>query len=227
MLRSKYGWALYLSGRFDEAQKVWISILRDEPIHGPALTYLGQLAFKKQQYQLAYDYYRKSLSVPEDSPFAISNNEQIRASTLHRFALAANKIKKTGEAINALKLAVDYTPSDATIQFELGNTYIGLQQFEQALPHVEIANALQSNTPRILAALGYIWFKLDDNQKAIGFLEQAVKLAPTFALAWYHLGNAQVEQGDVSAAKESFVAAVQLQPTFKPAKDALMMLEGR
>ena len=227
MLRSKYGWALYLSGRFDEAQKVWISILRDEPIHGPALTYLGQLAFKKQQYQLAYDYYRKSLSVPEDSPFAISNNEQIRASTLHRFALAANKIKKTGEAINALKLAVDYTPSDATIQFELGNTYIGLQQFEQALPHVEIANALQSNTPRILAALGYIWFKLDDNQKAIGFLEQAVKLAPTFALAWYHLGNAQVEQGDVNAAKESFVAAVQLQPTFKPAKDALMMLEGR
>jgi TolA-binding protein len=51
-----------------------------------------------------------------------------------------------------------------------------------------------------------------------------VKLVPTFALAWYHLGNAQLLQGDTNAARESFTMAVQLQPSFTIAKEALSKL---
>jgi Tfp pilus assembly protein PilF len=79
----------------------------------------------------------------------------------------------------------------------------------------------------MLAALGYAWFNLRDPQRARVFLEQSVQLAPTFALAWFHLGNAQVALGDKSSAIESFKVAIQLQPTFNLAKDALSKVEGR
>ncbi len=63
----------------------------------------------------------------------------------------------------------------------------GEQQFNTALNHLEIANALQPNNPRILAALGFSWFKLEEESQSVLFLENAVKLAPTFALGWFHL----------------------------------------
>ena len=227
MTRAKYGWALYLAQRFDEAREIWNAVLVEEPLHGPVLSNLAQLDFVQKNYQQSYGHYTKALSVPEDSPFAISGNVQLRSATLYRFAIVAKQLNKTGEALKALQLAVEYTPSDAQVQFELGNTYIGLKQFTKAFSHIEIANALQPNKPRILAALGYTWFHLGNNQLATDFLEQSVKLAPTFALAWYHLGNVQVVQGDVNGAKESFSMAVQLQPTFTLAKEALSQLEGR
>jgi tetratricopeptide (TPR) repeat protein len=227
MTRSKYGWALYLSERFDEAKRVWLAILKDEPMHGPALTYLGQLALQQKQYAQSYEYYTRALSVPDDSPFDISTHPQMRASIYYRMALSAKGLRKHEEAIDALEAAVALVPSDVNTQFELGNLLITLKKFREALPHLEVANALQPNTPRMLAALGYTWFNLGENQNAKFFLEQAVKLAPTFALAWYHLGNAQLGIGDRNAAADSFTVAVQLQPTFTAAKDALLTLNGR
>ncbi len=227
MTRTKYGWALYLAKRFDEARAVWISILEDEPNHGPAFANLAQLAYNLKQYQNAYSYYKRAFAVPEDSPFSMSQNSTFQAETLYRYSLAATRIGKQHEALVMLEEAVVLAPSNSSIQFELGNLYIGLKKFTEALPHVEIANALQPDNPRILAALGYAWFQINDTNRAIEFLEQAVNLAPTFALAWYHLGNAQVAQGELRAARESFAMAVQLQPTFTLAKEALLKLEGR
>jgi len=227
MTRSKYGWALYLSERYNEAMRVWLSVLEDEPQHGPALTYLGQLALQQKQYANAYDFYTKAFAVPSDSPFDISTNPQMRASMYYRLALAAKGIGKKEEAIRALKEAVLLSPSDVNSQFEIGNLMISLKNFQEALPHLEVANALQPNNPRMLAALGYAWFNLGDNQNAQLFLEQAVQIAPNFALAWYHLGNAQVALGDQNGASDSFTVAIRLQPTFTAAKDALAKLNGR
>jgi tetratricopeptide (TPR) repeat protein len=227
MTRAKYGWALYLAKRFNEARNVWSAVLLEEPLHGPVLTNLAQLEYLHKNYQKAYDYYIQAFSVPEDSPFAISNSKELRSATLYRFALVAKQINRADDAIEALQLAVEYSPSNADAQFELGNTYIGRKNFTEALSQIEIANALRPHDPRILAALGYTWFHLENNQFAIEFLTQSVQKAPTFALAWYHLGNAQIKQGDLQGAKESFSIALRLQPTFTLAKEALLGLEGR
>jgi Tfp pilus assembly protein PilF len=227
MTRTKYGWALYLAQRFGEAQKIWLSILEDEPQHGPALANLAQLAYNQKRYQNSYNYYERAFAVPVDSPFAMSDDPVLQAETLYRFCLAAKQLGKNQVAIELLEEAIALVPSNAIIQFELGNMYLGEKQLEKSVKHLEIANALQPKNPRILAALGYAWFNLRDPQRASEFLEQSVQLAPTFALAWFHLGNAQVELGDKSSAIESFKVAIQLQPTFNLAKDALSKVEGR
>ena len=228
MTRAKYGWALYLSQRFDEARKVWISILEDEPNHGPAFANLAQLELSLKHYDNAYAYFKRAFEVPEDSPFALSQDPTFQSETLYRFSLAAKQaIGKSHEAVSLLEQAILLAPSNPVIQFELANNFIGQKKFEEALPHIEFAHALQPRNPRILAALGYTWFNLNNPQLAIEFFEQSVKLAPTFALAWFHLGTTQELLGDISAARESFEVAVQLQPTFTAAKQALLKLEGR
>jgi len=227
MTRSKYGWALYLSNRFEEAQQVWLGIISDEPQHGPALTYLGQLALQQKQFAQAYDYYTRAFAVPDDSPFDISRHPQMRASMYYRLALASKSVGKKVEAINALEQAVELVPSDDLAQFELGNLLISQKDFSRALLHLEVAHALQPTNPHILAALGYTWFKLGDSQNAQFFLKQAVQIAPKFALGWFHLGNAQRALGDRSGASDSFTVAIQLKPTFTAAKDALSKLNGR
>jgi tetratricopeptide (TPR) repeat protein len=227
MTRTKYGWALYLAERFGEAQRVWLSIVEDEPNHGPALANLAQLAYNLQEFESSYILYKRAFGVPADSPFALSDNTTFQSETLYRYCLAAKKIGKKQEAMELLKKAVAISPSNVAVQFELGNMYLGDKQFEKAAQHIEIANALEPNKPRVLAALGYAWFKLGYASRAGGYLEQSVQLAPKFALAWYHLGNAQALLGDKTAAIESFKVAIQLQPTFTQAKEALSKVQGR
>ncbi|MBT6282513.1 MAG: tetratricopeptide repeat protein [Phycisphaerae bacterium] len=227
MMRTKYGWALYLSQRYSEAQAVWFSILEDEPNHSPAFANLAQLAYQQQQFANSYAYFKKAFDVPDDSPFAMSQDPTFRAETLYRYSLASTKMGRQGHSKKLIEEAIGLVPSNATYQFELGNLLISEQQFKTALNHLEIANALQPNNPRILAALGFSWFKLEDASQSVLFLENAVKLAPTFALGWFHLGNSQVALGDIQSATESFKVAVQLQPTFTVAIEALSKLKGK
>ena len=227
MTRSKYGWALYLSREPDRARAIWLSILEDEPRHGPSLSYLGQLALQRSEFEQSYEYYKRAFDIPEDSPFAISTHPLMRSAMLYRFALSAKGVGNKQEAITALQSAVEMSPSDADIQFELGNMLISQEEYLGALSHIEIANALQPDNPRILAALGYNWFRLGEHQNALVFLQQSIELAPKFAIGWYHLGNAQLAAGDMEAARDCFTIATQLQPTFTAAKEALSKLEGR
>ncbi len=227
MTRTKYGWALYMAGRFEEAKSVWEAILRDEPSHSLSLANIAQLEYNYKNYNASYEYYKRAFEVPVDSPFALSQDVTFQSETLYRFALTTIQVGKTDEAVNLLLQAIELAPSNASSQFELGNLYLGIKQFDKAAQRLEIANALQPNNPRILAALGYTWYQLGESHKAVTFLEQSVQLAPTFALAWFHLGNAQAEIGDKNAAIESFKVAVQLQPTFTLAKEALSKLNGR
>lgn len=227
MARTKYGWALYMARRFDEAKSVWEAILKDEPNHSLSCANLAQLEYSNKNYETSYEYYKRAFGVPMDSPFAMSQDSSFQSETLYRFALASKQLGRQEEAMQILRRAVNLAPSNSTIQFELGNVYLGLKQYGNAVQHLEIANALQPENPRMLAALGYVWYQLGEPTKGVVFLEQSVQLAPTFALAWFHLGNAQAEIGDKNAAIESFKVAVQLQPTFTLAKEALSKLNGR
>jgi len=227
MMRAKYGWALLLENRTDEARKVWRSVLEDEPEHAPVLTNIAQLELNQQNFVQAYDYYRLAFSVPEDSPFALSGQPLQRSIVLTRFAIAAKNIGRIAEAIKALELAVDYTPDNGSIQFTLGNLLLGDKKFREALAYLEVASAFDPDNSRILAAIGYTWFNLGELTVAIDYLERSIKLTPNFALGWYHLGNVQLAQGNKLDAIQSFRVAIQLRPDFVLAQEALRKAEGR
>ena len=226
MTRSKYAWALYLAKQNDLARNVWLSILNDEPMHGPSLTNLAQLELQLGNYQSAYEYYKKSFAIPVDSPFAVSNSKALNSAIQYRFGLAAKRIGKIGEAERAFRSAIELVPLDGEAIFQLGNLYIGQKRFEEALPLLNVAREIKPENSMLLAAIGYTQLHLGDLNGALSSLESSVQLDPKVAISWYHLATAQSASNQINEAKESLKMALQLQPNFQAAEVLLNQLRN-
>lgn len=55
----------------------------------------------------------------------------------------------------------------------------------------------------------------------IFFLEQAIRIAPTFADAYSNMGNTLKEMGDVNGALQCYTRAIQINPAFADAHSNL------
>ena len=121
--------------------------------------------FVQKQYQNAYDFYTRAFRVPEDSPFAISENATIRSAYAISVLLFLpnNSAITQDEAMALLEQACSRNHrAMSQVQFELGNMYHWkCNNLKKHVQHIEIANALQVDKPQVLAALGYTWFHLE------------------------------------------------------------------
>ncbi|MDG2476791.1 MAG: FG-GAP-like repeat-containing protein [Phycisphaerales bacterium] len=220
-IRSQRAWALFLQDQHDEAATEWERILEEEPAYAPSLLNLGQLHAKAGRHELALDYLRRGMAVPRDSAFSGSFEGPYRASWLLKLAAAAKSTGRDDEAIAAYAKAIHLTPNDPIARFQCGNALAGMKRFDEAAIQLEAADMLLPGKPRHLAALGYVMFKLDRLEESQTRLEAAVRGAPNYALAWYHLGNTKIKRGDVSGGRACFTQAVELQPEFRAAREAL------
>ena len=88
---------------------------------------------------------------------------------------------------------------------------------EYALDHaLELARhavALRPDDGGILDTLGWVYVKMDRNQKAVETFERVVKLKPDNALLQYHLGGALVQAGEKERAGDALKAALKLKPS--------------
>ena len=139
---------------------------------------------------------------------------------MSQYGTTAKKEGQIDEAIAAFAEAVRLMPKDATARFQYGNILLGRKRFAEALPHLEAA-ATDSQIARQIVALGFTLIKLGRVDRARTWLLRAVEVEPAFALGWYHLGMAEQEMGNRNAAETAFRTAVELQPQFLRAKQAL------
>jgi tetratricopeptide (TPR) repeat protein len=224
-MRSQQAWAMYLSGRHDEAAAVWEAILAEEPGYAPSLLNLGQLHAKAGRHALALDYFRRGMAVPRDSAFSGSFEGPYRAAWLLKQAASSKAVGDMDEAVRALYQAVVLAPNDPEPRFQYGNAMIGLKRFDQAIPQLEAADVLSPGKPKHLAALGYALAQLRRFEEAEARLNAAVTTAPRFALAWFHLGNVKLQRGDRAGAIACFQQAIELRPDFTAAREALEGME--
>ena len=220
-MRSQRAWAMYLRGRHDEAAAAWEAILVEEPEYAPSLLNLGQLHAKAGRHTPALDYFRRGMAVPRDSAFSGSFEGPYRAAWLLKQAASAKAVGNMDEAVAALYRAVVLAPNDPEPRFQYGNAMLGLKRFEEAITQLEAADLLLPGKPKHLAALGYALFKLGRLEQAESHLEEAVGGAPNYALAWYHLGNTKLGRGDMAGGRACLTRAVELQPSFRAAREAL------
>ncbi len=221
MSRSKLAWAYYLKGQAEKAKTIWSQILIEEPNHGPSMTNLAQLELQLNNNQRAYDLYKKSFLIPDDAPFSLSKNKQLRAAVYYRFAVAAKRLKKAAETERALLNAIKLDGANATYLFELGNLYIGLKSYEKAEPYLVQALEIDGENPMLNTAAGYLRFNQGRHLEAIEYYQKAISIDAKKALTWYHLANAQLAIGQKDDALQSVGIALQLQPNFQAAKQLL------
>ena len=107
---------------------------------------------------------------------------------------------------------------EAAIRQTLGQTYVNLSAYEDALPHYERAVELRPSNARALNNLGVTYLNTGKYEQAASSFERA--LAETGQMhfrAWYNLGVARMNMGEGEAACDAVERALQINPNYEAA----------
>jgi tetratricopeptide (TPR) repeat protein len=101
----------------------------------------------------------------------------------------------------------------------------GAHDLDLALRYIERAHKISPRDPRIADTMGWIYFKLERYEKALGPLKEAAENLATDPSVRYHYGLALLKTGDRGNAKKNLKAALQLSETFPGAEEAKRRLK--
>jgi Flp pilus assembly protein TadD len=118
---------------------------------------------------------------------------------------------KLDEAIEHFRRTVDLAPQVALHHANLGEMYRLAGRLDEAAASSSQALVLDPEFPEPLNNLARIAITRGD-PKGLDYCREAIALKPTFADAYNNLGNILKELGDLEAARQAFVRAIELNP---------------
>ncbi len=161
----------------------------------------------------------------------IRKRDLVRGTT--QYAELYMRDKKFAEAERVIAEGLKAKPDTQPLVYALGYLYQNTQQWDNAFEHFERRLKTHPDDAGALFQIGrtgaFSGQRLDRAEQA---LSAYLKLAPTgkdlpqpFA-AHFRLGQVLERKGDKARAKAEYQTAVQLNPQFKPAQDALKKIGG-
>lgn len=130
------------------------------------------------RYQEAYDVLDKALAANADN-----------TDLLYDHAMAAEKIDRIDVLEKSLRHLIELRPDNAHAHNALGYTLADRnQRLPEALALITKAIDLSPDDPQIIDSLGWIYYRMGENDKAIEQLRRAYKLKPDVEVA-AHLGE--------------------------------------
>ena len=99
----------------------------------------------------------------------------------------------------------------------LGNSYIHIKLFDQAIADYTMAIQLNSNLIEAYNNRAVAWEKKGDNYQAIADYTMAIELNPNYAKVYYNRGGTWEKKGDFDQAIADFTKAIKLNPNFSEA----------
>ena len=130
-------------------------------------------------------------------------------------------------ALEKFSRAVCLNPSqeDLTrILIYMGTCHNSLNEYKEALVHLEKAKRTVSNVKEVYSTLGFSYFQLKDYDKSIENLSRAVEIDPSSAIDYVSLGSNYREKGDFNMAIAMYEKALTLDPNMTAARDNLEKL---
>lgn len=108
--------------------------------------------------------------------------------------------------------AIQTTPHDPGLHYELGGLYLANHDTQAALLAYQQALALAPNHPQILLQLGNTESAAQRFAQAAEYFKQCIHIQPENAAAHYNLGNAYIALGDANQAVMHFKQSLKYQP---------------
>lgn len=108
-----------------------------------------------------------------------------------------------------------------------GLDFLKAKKLDEAIEALEEATKMSPSDYRAFNYLGIAYAQKGKHNLAIGALQSASHLRPEIASIRYNLGLAYQADGLVDMAKHEFEQAIQLDPSYQKAADALNILEGK
>jgi len=128
--------------------------------------------------ELSEKYFRKSIAAKKGS-------RDITLSTAHnRLGIALRKQGKWREAIEEYMVAVDVSPHDENIRFNMAMAYMEGKEYHRALMHlrkaVEINPEFYAGNAFVSYSIGTLYQKLDKTTKALEFFRHVQEISPGY-----------------------------------------------
>lgn len=130
------------------------------------------------------------------------------------------------EALQHLKIATEIDPKYADAFYNVGLVYREQNSFDEALEFFSKAAKLAPRDYKHFLQMGVVYNAQGKYKDAITALNRANEEKPGSADVIYQIGIAAEKSGDKDGARELYTTAVNYDPNFKEAKDALAKLGG-
>jgi tetratricopeptide (TPR) repeat protein len=150
------------------------------------------------------------------------------ASTYLKKARQKNSAVDFEEAVNWLNKALEVNPSFGAGYFLLGQTYKfykGADHADKALTNYEMAAKLNPNNASIYFQIGDLYYSIKgNNDAAIKYLKDSVRLDPGLAGAYWELGAVYADIGNDSEATKYYLEAIRADDKYEDAYIGLISL---
>ena len=166
-------------GRLDVARSELHALPATTPAQQTEITLAeAQMLRDADQNQAAYDFLGTAVEKSPDNP-----------DLLYDYGMTAEKLGRTDVLENAMRSVIRVRPDSAQAYNALGYTLADRnERLDEARTLIEKANALSPDDASILDSLGWVQYRLGENDQALASLQRAYKLRDDPEIA-VHLGE--------------------------------------
>ena len=188
--------------QFDEAIKVFGSMLEKDPAAYPIRLYLGIAFEEKGQLDAAYAEFSK---IPRDSSSYID--------AIGHSAFILKEQNKPDQAVEALRAAISDNPRQLELYMNLSSLFESLDRDDDGLSLLFEAEKQFESDPRLHFRIGVLYDKLGKRPESIERMKKVISLNPKDAQALNFLGYTYAEMGiNLEEALTYLNKAVELRP---------------
>ena len=211
-----YAIELHKKGKIEEALSLYLKLHIDQNENTKLLFYIGNAYLQTKKFDLAIDYYKKTIS-SDQNHFNAYNNLGGTLLTLGRYK----------EAIEILKKTIKIKPDFSDAYSNLASCYHNLKQYEDSILNYNKAIKLNPKNFAAYNNLGSTYKEINQNENAINNFNIAKKINPDYYIAYNNLGNHFQEIKLYEDAIKNYKKVVELKPDFKFAIGKLMHAKMR
>ena len=154
---------------------------------------------------------------------AVENDPDLVDAWINLGQLHAQKNSKMARVFFDNALQVD--PNNITALHAKAAYLHETNQLQEAIATYRQLNITDPTYEEGFFNTGIIYLEMDSLKRAYQHFDLAAKSSPTYIMAYYYRGLVQEQQGNVEAAKKDYQQALNLNPGFDRAKEALAGME--
>lgn len=194
---------LHKQGYLDQAETLYLQLLKSIPRNVDALQYLGMLNGQRGNIDKAIQYFQETLAIAPQHFAALSN-----------LGTALLDLKRFEEALALFDRAISVRPDMARIWLNRGSALHGLERTDEACQSYRRALEIQPDYVDAHIALAAISRGLGQLEEAAAGFSRALELQPDYAELHANLASTLRDLGKLDDAVASYRRALSLKPDF-------------
>jgi tetratricopeptide (TPR) repeat protein len=189
------------SGKIPEAERMYVRVLKEQPMCAEALHFLGLAAMQRGKLDKALELVRRSIEI-----------DPSRADYHNNLATVLGRMNAAVEALGAAQRAIDLRDDFAEAWSNKGVALEKLGRLDEAVEAYRHAVAVREDYAEALANLGNGLSRMGQHDEACTRLRRVTELRPRDAGARKNLGNALRRAGKPTEAVTAYRMATELNP---------------